>query len=272
MLRGVVGELRVRSRHHAHARGPAGRRHLLPGPRQARHCGAGPVGRGGRRPARRRGGRGLTRGRDTETQKSPLHITLHAGELAAKYLPANHLNALTFHIRQAVEKGHAERIGHGIAIQTETDSAGLLALMAQRQVMVEVCLSSNVQILEVSGASHPLATYMANNVPVALNTDDQGVSRSSLAGEYRRGALDQKLSYRQLKRMARTSLDHAFLPGATLWASLDTVAPVEACAPTATMGVGDPPSPACQAFLDGSERARMQWELERRFRAFESQQ
>ena len=137
--------------------------------------------------------------------------------------------------------------------------------------MVEVCLSSNTQILQVSGTAHPLALYLAHGVPVALATDDQGVSRSSLAGEYQRAALDQHLSYRQLKTLARTSLEHAFLPGASLWATLGT-APVTACAPTDTMGVGDPPNTTCAAFLAGSERATTQWELERRFLVFESQQ
>jgi adenosine deaminase len=206
-----------------------------------------------------------------DTQKSPLHVTLHAGELTPKYLPAGS-TANTFHIRQAVEKGHAERIGHGLDVLSETDSAGLLAEMAQKKVMVEVCLSSNTQILEVSGAAHPLGTYLKNNVPVALGTDDQGVSRSSMAGEYQRAALDQQLGYRQLKAMARSSLEHAFLPGASVWASLDTVDAVAECATTKEIGLGGTPTAACATFLAASERARMQWELERRFLVFESQQ
>jgi adenosine deaminase len=98
------------------------------------------------------------------------------------------------------------------------------------------------------------------------------VSRSSMAGEYKRAALDQHLGYRQLKTIARTSLEHAFLPGPSVWTSLAQGQPVADCAPTATMGIGDPPNPACEAFLAASERARFQWELERRFLAFESQQ
>jgi adenosine deaminase len=206
------------------------------------------------------------------TKKSPLHITLHAGELTPAYLPAGYETANTFHIRQAVEKGHAERIGHGLDVLSETDSPALLADMAQRKVLVEICLSSNTQILEVSGPAHPLWSYLDAKVPVALGTDDQGVSRSSLAGEYALAALDQQLKYRQLKAMARDSLEHAFLPGESLWASIAEATPVAPCVSTATMGVGDTPEVACKAFLDGSERARMQWELERRFRVFESQQ
>jgi hypothetical protein len=33
---------------------------------------------------------------------------------------------------------------------------------------------------------------------------------------------------------------------------------------------GDKPSAECKAFLDGSEKAAAQWELERRFPAFEA--
>jgi adenosine deaminase len=203
---------------------------------------------------------------------SPLHVTLHAGELAPKFLPAGYETANTFHVRAAVETGHAERIGHGIDVMSETDADALLDEMAAKNVLVEVCLSSNTQILEVAGTDHPLAKYLAHKVPVALATDDQGVSRSSLAGEYQRAALDQKLSYRQLKTMARDSLEHAFLPGASLWTSVADAKVVAGCASTATMGLGDPANASCKAILDASEKAALQWELERRFREFESHQ
>jgi adenosine deaminase len=201
---------------------------------------------------------------------SPLHVTLHAGELSPTYLPQGS-TANTFHIRAAVEIAHAERIGHGLDVMMETDPTGLMAEMAQKNVMVEVCLSSNTQILGVQGTAHPLAAYMAAGVPVALATDDQGVSRSSLAGEYQRAALDQHLDYRALKKLARTSLEHAFLPGDSVWTALGTTT-VTACVPTATMGVGGTPNQTCAAYLATSERATAQWELERRFLAFESQQ
>ena len=208
----------------------------------------------------------------TVTGISPLHITLHAGELTPEFLPPTYPTANTFHIRAAVETGHAERIGHGLDILSETDPTGLMDEMRQKGVLVEVCLSSNVQILEVSGSDHPLGQYLQNQVPVALATDDQGVSRSSLAGEYMRAALDQHLTYRQLKTMARDSLEHAFLPGESLWTSVSDAEPVAACVSNDAMGIGDPPDAGCKAFLDASERAEMQWKLEHAFRVFESQQ
>ena len=208
---------------------------------------------------------------DQYVGNSPLHITLHAGELTPEVLPVGS-DANTFHIRQAIDLGHAERIGHGLDVLSETDSAGLLADMKEQGVMVEVCLSSNVQILEVSGPAHPLATYMDSEVPVAIATDDQGVSRSSMAGEYARAVLDQGLRYRQLKTMARNSLEHAFLPGESLWSSVTDAEPILDCAATETDLTGETPSPTCEAFLDGSEKARLQWALEGRFLAFEQLQ
>ena len=206
--------------------------------------------------------------RYTANHASPLQITLHAGEVTAAYLPAGS-NANTFHVRAAVEIAHAARIGHGLDVLSETDASALMDEMRDLDVLVEICLSSNVQILEVSGAAHPLAQYLAHGVPVALATDDQGVSRSSMAGEYRRAALDQGLDYRQLKTMARNSLEHAFVPGPSLWTSVATAQPIAACAPTATMAVGGVASGPCQQVLDDSERATLQWELESRFLRFE---
>src|SRR5262245_3403540 len=134
-------------------------------------------------------------GKYTVTGKSPLHVTLHAGELVPKHLPAGYQDANTFHVRAAVEIGHAERIGHGVDVLSETDAAGLMQTLKDRNVLVEICLSSNDQILDVKSADHPLGEYLARGVAVALATDDQGVSRSSLAGEYARAVHDQKLGY-----------------------------------------------------------------------------
>jgi adenosine deaminase len=193
-------------------------------------------------------------------------ISLHAGELALGLVPPE---GLRFHIRQAVELGHAERIGHGVDVMHEDDAAGLLKEMAAQHVMVEINLSSNEGILGVKGAEHPFPIYRAAKVPVALSTDDEGVSRIDLTHEYVRAALDYHLSYADLKQLARTGMEHDFLPGASLWARPDDFAAPAAACQNQTLG-GANPAAACKAFLAGSEKAEAQWELERRFRAFEA--
>jgi len=195
-----------------------------------------------------------------------VHISLHAGELAPGLVPPE---GLRFHVRQAVELGHAERIGHGVDVMNENDAHGLLKEMAQKHVMVEINLSSNEGILGVSGTRHPLPLYRAAHVPVALSTDDEGVSRIDLTGEYVRAALDYHLSYQELKQLARTSMEHSFLPGASLWAVPDAfTSPATAC--NGQVLGSEKPAAACKNFLDGSEKAAAQWELERRFRGFEA--
>src|SRR5208337_4872998 len=96
--------------------------------------------------------------------------------------------------------------------------------LAQKHVMVEINLSSNEGILGVKGADHPFPLYRAAHVPVALSTDDEGVSRIDITHEYVRAALDYHLTYQDLKRLARTGMEHDFLPGSSLWAAPDVFA------------------------------------------------
>lgn len=194
------------------------------------------------------------------------HISLHAGELAPGVVPPE---GLTFHIRDSVMKGHAERIGHGVDIMHEDDPYGLLKELARRDVMIEICLTSNDLILGVKKEQHPLATYLQYGVPVALATDDEGVSRSEISREYLKAAQEHGLGYLQLKTMARTSLQYAFLPGGRLWANSKMFTPVAACGGDISM-TGETSTP-CKQFLAGSEKARLQWKLEQDFRTFESQ-
>jgi adenosine deaminase len=193
------------------------------------------------------------------------HITLHAGELVPGVVPPD---GLSFHIRDSVEIGHAERIGHGVDVMHETDPYGLLRKLKEQHVLIEICLTSNDVILGVRGPQHPLKTYLEYGVPVALATDDEGVSRSEISREYLKAAEEQGLGYAQLKMMARNSLEYAFIAGASLWADATRFVPGAQCSRDAPGQSA--PSKACAQFLSGSEKARLQWELEREFREFES--
>jgi adenosine deaminase len=176
---------------------------------------------------------------------------------------------LHFHIREAIDLGHAERIGHGVDVMYEDEPQALLREMASRHVMVEINLTSNDVILGVSGNMHPLPSYLAAHVPVALSTDDEGVSRIDLTNEYTRAALEFNLSYPELKDMARTGIEHSFLPGTSLWKRPDQHSEVVAACAGERMGAQDP-KPTCTAFLRANDKAAEEWELEHRFAVFES--
>jgi len=193
-----------------------------------------------------------------------VQVTLHAGELAPGLVPPE---GLRFHIRESIEKGHATRIGHGVDVMQEDDAVSLLKRMARDKVMVEICLTSNTGILGVSGARHPLSAYLKYGVPTALATDDEGVSRSEMTHEYVKAVQEQHVSYRQLKTMARNSLQYAFVEGAPLWKDVERAKPVAAC--LASRPGASKAGARCQTYLDQNPKARLQWQMEDAFVRFE---
>lgn len=193
-------------------------------------------------------------------------VTLHAGELAPGLVPPD---GLRFHIRQAVEVAGAERIGHGVTVMYEDQPEDLLREMARRHVLVEINLTSNDLILGVKGREHPLSLYRKYGVPVALATDDEGVSRIDMTHEYVRAAEEFGLTYADLKQMVRNSLEYSFLPGSSFWVEHDFQHANAACA--TTLRLRDQPESGCKAYLLRSAKAARQWELEQRFAVFEKQ-
>jgi hypothetical protein len=155
------------------------------------------------------------------------------------------------------------RIGHGTDIAREDDATALLRRMAREHVMVEINLSSNAQILGVQGMDHPFMTYRTFGVPVALSTDDQGVSRIDLTHEYVRAVTTYHLSYETLKELSRNSLEYAFLSGPSLWRSVAPYHAVAVCA-------DDLQAPDCVAYLNASAKARVQASLETAYSVFEA--
>jgi adenosine deaminase len=190
------------------------------------------------------------------------NVSLHAGELAPGLVP---LAEMRFHVRQAVELGHAKRIGHGVDVMYETDPLGLLREMAEQHVAVEINLTSNDQILGVRGAQHPFPAYRAAGVPTLLSTDDEGIERIDRTHELQRAVSDYGLDWPTLVGLERNTLEYAFVAGASLWADPVAWRKVPACDGAA----GQSPPAACTAFLQASEKARLQWELERDLDAFD---
>ncbi|MFJ6215844.1 adenosine deaminase [Streptomyces sp. NPDC092296] len=192
------------------------------------------------------------------------HITLHAGELVPGLVKPEDL---TFHIRQAVVLGRAERIGHGVDIRHEDGYQDLLQLMARRHIAVEVPLTSNAQILGVNGAEHPFPLYRQYGVPVALSTDDEGVERTDISHEYQRAALTYRLDYPALKKLARDSLEYGFLTGHSLWRGRDGYQVVPECAGD-RLGAAHPRT-GCSRFLAANAKAAVEWKQEGAFGSFE---
>lgn len=128
-------------------------------------------------------------------------ITIHAGEA---YGPDS--------IRQALELGHARRIGHGTRLQ---EDPWLLEVVRRRNIPLEVCLTSNVQTGVVDSlAAHPARHYHLAGVPMCLSTDNRLMSGVTLSDEYRNAQRALGFTWSELVTVARAGFEHAFAPPA----------------------------------------------------------
>jgi aminodeoxyfutalosine deaminase len=127
-----------------------------------------------------------------------LHLTAHAGESAG---PESIWGALNL---------KAERIGHGL---TAGQDAELIEELAERQIPIEICVTSNLRTGCCSDiAQHPVRRYFDQGLMLTLNSDDPAMFRTSLVAEY---ALVQEtfgFTDEHLRELARNSFEASFLP------------------------------------------------------------
>jgi adenosine deaminase len=185
-------------------------------------------------------------------------ISLHAGELTMGVTPTW---SLRDHIEKAIDIGKANRIGHGVDMAFETNSAATLARMAKEEIAIEIQLTSNDVILGVKGGDHPISLYKAAGVPIVFSTDDEGVLRTDITEQYVRAVMEHNFSYPDLKKAARDSLHYAFIQGGSIWADKTGGAKVSACTLLQ--------SESCKSFAGSSPKAALQVRLESELAAFE---
>jgi len=127
-----------------------------------------------------------------------LRLTAHAGETGP---PESIWGALNL---------HAERIGHGF---TASQDADLIEELAQRQIPVELCITSNLRTGVCKAvAEHPARNYFDQGVMITLNTDDPALFGTSLAREYQFAQETFGFTDEHLRELARNSFEASFLP------------------------------------------------------------
>ena len=130
-----------------------------------------------------------------------LAVTVHAGEAAG-----------ADSVWSAIHDLGATRIGHGVAAR---DDEALMDHLAAERIGLEISLTSNVHTSTTPDyASHPVCRFLEHGVPVALCTDDPGISGIDLRHEYRIAASAAGLGEQQLERIAGHALDMAFIDDA----------------------------------------------------------
>jgi aminodeoxyfutalosine deaminase len=85
-------------------------------------------------------------------------------------------------IRGAIEALGANRIRHGVRA---VDDPNLLEELAERQIVCDVCVLSNLRLgVTPSLEQHPLPTMLAAGVPCTINTDDPTFFSCDLNSEH----------------------------------------------------------------------------------------
>jgi adenosine deaminase/aminodeoxyfutalosine deaminase len=133
-----------------------------------------------------------------EARAAGLRLTNHAGETTGPEA-----------IREALSIG-SERIGHAVSA---TRDFYLMEDMKERGIPLELNPTSNVRTgVCPSIAEHPLRKYFDHGLLVTLNSDDPAFFGSDLVNEYLLAHKVLRFTRRELRQLAKNSIQASFLP------------------------------------------------------------
>ncbi|HRV28712.1 MAG TPA: CRISPR-associated ring nuclease [Spirochaetia bacterium] len=148
-----------------------------------------------------------------------INVTIHAGETEdAKS------------IWEAIYYLNADRIGHGLSLANSDES--LKKKFLNREIALELCPSSNFQIVagenstgfndyklnRTCGTVYPLKDFLRRGFKVTINTDNPGISRTSITNEFLKAAAmcpqdkDNMLSMLDAIQLVKNSIEKSFFP------------------------------------------------------------
>ena len=134
----------------------------------------------------------------SEAKRAGLCLACHAGEVTG---PES--------VWEAVRIG-ATRIGHGIRAVHDSE---LMSYLAEHQIALEVCPSSNVATRAVASLQeHPLRKLWDAGIPIVIGTDDPALFATDLNREYAIAAEVFSFSRDELRLLAANSLRFSFDP------------------------------------------------------------
>ena len=145
----------------------------------------------------------------TEAKRRGLRLTAHAGETAG---PESIWGALNL---------GAERIGHGMNAVVDAE---LMHVLAERQVPVEVCVTSNLRTgCCRSVREHPVRKMFDEGLMVTISSDDPAMFETSVAREYALLQSEFGFTDDELRELVRNSFESSFLPAEKKVGLLDRV-------------------------------------------------
>lgn len=131
-------------------------------------------------------------------------ITIHAGEVCGMDS-----------IASAVNEGFAQRLGHGIRVidgmGPDGEMPNLLWDILERNIVLEVCPSSNVQTGAVAGLQeHPWRILDRLGFPITLNTDNRLMGNTSTSQEWILAANQFDFTLEDAQRHTATAIGGVF--------------------------------------------------------------
>jgi len=133
-----------------------------------------------------------------EARAQGLRLTVHAGEAVG---PESIWGALNI---------GAERLGHALTAVRDPE---LMHLLAERQVPLEICITSNLRTgCCTTIEDHPVRRYFDEGLMITLNSDDPTMFGSDLEGEYRLAHEKFDFTREHLRELAANSIEASFLP------------------------------------------------------------
>lgn len=133
-----------------------------------------------------------------DAARNGLRRTAHAGETTG---PESMWDALNI---------GAERLGHGLAAIQDND---LMQVLAERQIPIEICLTSNVRtgcLRDIQ--QHPVRRMFEEGLLLTINSDDPAMFHTSLTREYEIAQNVFGFTDEHLRELARNSFEASFLP------------------------------------------------------------
>ena len=131
-------------------------------------------------------------------------ITIHAGEVCGMDS-----------IASAIQDGFAQRLGHGIRVVEgmghEGQLSNLLWEILERNIVLEVCPSSNVQTGAVSALEeHPWRILDRLGFPITLNTDNRLMGNTTTSQEWTLAARQFDFTLQDAQRHTATAIGGSF--------------------------------------------------------------
>jgi len=132
-------------------------------------------------------------------RKMGLHLVAHAGEVTA-----------ADSVWETVRTLGVERIGHGLAVSTDTS---LINYLLGHGITIEACPTSNVRTGAVrSLENHPIRNFFEQGLRVTVNTDDPSMFGTDMNNEYLQLHQRLKFTISELFKLSLNGVDSLFLP------------------------------------------------------------